>query len=202
MKLFLCVSQTVLNIYARVSGIFFNPLFSFSEDNSDSFYYLYNLFDGKNSAIFIGLVLSLLLIFVSIIRKIYRRLYLNFTRSSLSRLSGVKFEKYLSNLFSDDGFYVKSIGGKGDFGVDLLVKKDGITTAVQAKRYTKNVSLPAVQEVYAGKTYYGADRAIVITTSKYTKACKELARACEVQLIDGNELEKRIDRLKNGGHFL
>lgn len=40
----------------------------------------------------------------------------------------------------------------GDGGVDLILLKDGIKTAVQCKRYSGNVGVSAIQEVYAEKT--------------------------------------------------
>jgi restriction system protein len=65
---------------------------------------------------------------------------------------------------------------------------------VQAKRYGyKNcVSLSAVQEVYGAKAYYRANQAWVVTNSYFTKQAKELAAACDVKLIDREELQALI----------
>ncbi len=40
--------------------------------------------------------------------------------------------------------------GSGDYGVDVLAEKEGVTYAVQCKRYDGPVGVKAVQEAYAG----------------------------------------------------
>ena len=159
--------------------------------NYDFFKYI-----EDNSVLYYGLAIGLFLCLMLFVKRIFRNARFRRQYSSLAKLSGEEFENFLCHLYTQYGYQVKRIGGKGDFGVDLLVTKDGITTAVQAKRYTKNVSLSAVQEVYAGKTYYGADDAVVITTSRFTKAAKQLALPCEVTLIDCDELEKMYSRIQ------
>lgn len=142
-------------------------------------------------------LLSFALLFV--LRQMFYKIKIRRACSSVYKLSGEEFEELLVNLYRADGYRVRKIGGKGDFGVDLLITRNGVTTAVQAKRYNKNVSLSAVQEVYAGKTYYGADKAAVITNSRFTKGAKMLALPCEVELIEGDELEDMIARYKKSG---
>ena len=52
-------------------------------------------------------------------------------------MTGQQFEDYVSNLFSHLGYIVKITGGLEDMGCDLVVEKDNIKTAVQAKRWKK-----------------------------------------------------------------
>lgn len=139
------------------------------------------------------------LVLLLVVKHLFYKIRIRIACSSVYKLSGEEFEDLLLNLYRADGYRVKKIGGKGDFGVDLLVTKNGVTTAVQAKRYNKNVSLSAVQEVYAGKTFYGADKAVVITNSRFTKGAKMLAEPCEVELIEGDVLEEMIARYKKSG---
>lgn len=45
----------------------------------------------------------------------------------------------------------------GDFGVDILAEKNGISYAIQCKKYSGKVGVDAVQQVLAGKGYYQCD---------------------------------------------
>jgi restriction system protein len=56
----------------------------------------------------------------------------------------------------------------GDYGADLVLSKDGKRIVVQAKRYSKNVGLKAVQEVRGAGSHYGASAVWVITNRDYT----------------------------------
>lgn len=144
---------------------------------------------------------SLFAIFLFVLRCLFSSYRFNYRYNKITSLTGDQFEDFLADLYSKQGFAVRKIGGKGDFGVDLLVKKDGVITAVQAKRYTKNVSLDAVQQVYAGKTFYKADRAVVVTSSHFTRAARMLAEPCEVDLIDIETLDKIVSKLNKSGKF-
>ena len=59
---------------------------------------------------------------------------------------------------------------------------------VQAKKQKKTVGNKAVQEVHAARGYYQANRAIVITTSRFSKPAIELADRLGVELWDWNRL--------------
>lgn len=76
----------------------------------------------------------------------------------------------------------------GDYGADLVLKKDGKKVVAQAKRYSKDVGIMAVQEVIGAKSYYSANEAWVVTNSYFTKAARELAQTGSVRLVDRDEL--------------
>lgn len=57
------------------------------------------------------------------------------------------------------------------------------------------VGISAVQEIYAAQAYYKANEGWVVTNSVYTRQAKELAEACNVQLIDRVELQKLINKI-------
>jgi restriction system protein len=108
--------------------------------------------------------------------------------AEVDMMKGVQFEHYLQQLFIMLGYQVKLTRASGDFGADLILIKDYTKIVVQAKRYTKNVGLKAVQEVSGAKKHYGANEAWVVTNSLYTKQAKELAYSNEVFLIDRHDL--------------
>ncbi|AVF28844.1 restriction endonuclease [Paenibacillus larvae] len=111
----------------------------------------------------------------------------------IDKMDGRQFEFYLKALFDKLGYKAEVTKGSHDFGADLVF--DGKKRiVVQAKRYgyKDKVGIKAVQEVYAAKTYYKAKEAWVITNSKYSGSAKELAKACEVTLMDRNDLQNFI----------
>ncbi|AIK35303.1 restriction endonuclease family protein (plasmid) [Bacillus pseudomycoides] len=114
----------------------------------------------------------------------------------IDKMDGHQFEVYLKALFRELRYRPEVTKRSCDYGVDVVLKgKNRIV--IQAKRYgIKNrVGIRAVQEVYAGKAYYKADEAWIVTNSFYTKQAKELAEACHVKLIDRVELQKLINKV-------
>lgn len=114
--------------------------------------------------------------------------------TNIDGLSGLNFESLLEKLFIAMGYLVNRTKKSGDQGADLILKKDGEKTVVQAKRYTNTVGNKAVQEVLASREYYSASNAIVVTSSAFTISARELANASRVQLWDRKQLEIYIRR--------
>jgi restriction system protein len=111
----------------------------------------------------------------------------------IDRMDGRTFERRLGRLFSDLGYGVKHVGrAGGDFGGDLLVSKKGESSIVQAKCWSKNVTIKAVQEVAAARDYYKAKHALVVTNRSFTKQARTLARATRVELWGRDELVRRL----------
>ena len=112
-------------------------------------------------------------------------------------MEGYVFEHFLKTLFFYLGYDAVVTKRSGDYGADLVLKKDGKRVVVQAKRYTKNVGSKAVQEIVVARKHYDADEAIVITNSYYTKQAEEVAEENGVILIDRNELVSLINEARN-----
>ncbi|GIP22827.1 restriction endonuclease [Paenibacillus sp. J22TS3] len=113
---------------------------------------------------------------------------------------GKEFEEYLYRLFVALGYEdaYKTVGSR-DFGADLVfTDRGGSRNVIQAKRYAESnpVGLSAVQEIYSSMRYYGAQKSIVIASSRYTEACEILAGYNGVRLIDRSELKEMIDLFK------
>jgi restriction system protein len=103
-------------------------------------------------------------------------------------MDGKMFERYLATLFRRLGYQVEQTRYRGDYGADLVVRRSGMKVAVQAKRWTKNVGVKAVQEAVAAKGYYKADAAMVVTNRGFTEQARVLARANDVELWDRDRL--------------
>lgn len=114
----------------------------------------------------------------------------------IDKMDGFQFEVYLKALFRELGYRPEVTKRSCDYGVDVILKGRN-RIVIQAKRYgIKNrVGIRAVQEVYAGKAYYKADEAWIVTNSVFTKQAEELAKACQLKLIDRFELQNLINKV-------
>lgn len=121
--------------------------------------------------------------------------------TDIDKMDGFTFESYLGELFRNLGYEAKVTQGSGDFGADLILKKANQKIVVQAKRYSKNVGIKAVQEAQASIAYYKASEAWVVTNSDFTEAAYTLAKSNKVRLINREELIELIlqmnERKKN-----
>jgi len=107
-------------------------------------------------------------------------------------MDGRTFEQRLSVLFRALGYSVEQTRYRGDYGADLVVAKDGVRTAVQAKRWTKMVGIKAVQEAHASAAMYRCTRSMVVTNRYYSRAARELARVNNVTLWDRDDLVRAL----------
>jgi len=105
---------------------------------------------------------------------------------------GVEFENLIVRLYTAIGYESKRIGGSGDQGGDVIASRNGQSILIQAKFYEGSVNNNAVQQAIAARLHYGCSSAQVITTGVFTKGAIELARSTDVQLIDGDELQRLL----------
>lgn len=90
----------------------------------------------------------------------------------IDRMSGEHFEEYLAVLLERLGYDVTPTG-KYDKGADLLLYRDGVRTAVQAKCWRdKPVGVEAVRAVIASQRPYRCERGLVITNGTYTRTAR------------------------------
>jgi restriction system protein len=112
---------------------------------------------------------------------------------NIDAMSGRNFERYLEILFTKLGYRVNRTSYQGDYGADLVVTKDGVKTAIQAKRAKRRIGVKAVQEAVAAKGYYSCDKAMVVTNSFFTHQAATLAHRNRVLLWNRNRLAKAMD---------
>lgn len=119
--------------------------------------------------------------------------YINASLSIIDTMTGEEFEEYLQLQFIKLGYKAKLTPLKADYGADLVLKKSGVKTVVQAKRWKSKVGIEAVQQAVASIRYYNADNAIVITNSYFTENAINLAKANNVTLIDRSNLLRKLN---------
>jgi hypothetical protein len=109
-------------------------------------------------------------------------------------LQGVPFEQFLASIFVEWGYDVSTTKVSGDQGVDLVISKNGLELAIQAKGYpSTTVGNSAVQEAHTGMKYYGCHRCVVITNSTFTSAARKLAEGVGCVLIDHDMIPLLIE---------
>lgn len=124
----------------------------------------------------------------------------------ISTLSGTDFEILVQGLLKEDGYEnVIKMGGAGDLGVDIIASKwqQGrlLHYIFQCKRWASNVGSDPIQRLYAEKMRRGLDYAICVTTSGYTKDGKKVAIDLDVEIVDGNQLMKHLNRYFPGEYY-
>lgn len=117
----------------------------------------------------------------------------------IDKMDGIQFEHYLSAIFKSQGYNVKVTKATGDYGADLVLTKESEKIVVQAKRYSKNVGISAIQEITASKSYYNATRAWVVSNSFFTKSAIELAQSNGVELLDRKALINLVLKVNPSG---
>lgn len=116
----------------------------------------------------------------------------NSTLKDIDNMSGEEFEEFLEIVFRDMGYKTMLTPLTGDYGADLLVKKNGVKTVIQAKRWKSIVGVEAVQQVVASMRYYKATDAMVITNNYYSQNAINLAKVNNVRLWDRGDVIKLI----------
>jgi len=117
-----------------------------------------------------------------------RRKILQSNIREIDIMNGIEFERFMAATFETMGYEVNMTSVSGDFGADLILKKDNRTIVVQAKRHNQSIGISAVQQVHAAISYYKADEAWVVTNQDYSKAAYELAQKSNIRLINRNQL--------------
>ena len=114
-----------------------------------------------------------------------RRLQRALKESALDGLEGHDFEFFCADLLESRGFLdVEVTKASRDYGVDILAEKDGVTYAIQCKRYEGPVGVKAVQEAYAGRDYYERMVGVVMTNQYFTQPAVEVAGKLRILLWD------------------
>lgn len=133
----------------------------------------------------IVLIISCICILVSAKRK---------RPSDIDLMEGHDFEYFCAELLKKKGFLeVEVTKGSGDYGVDILAEKDGVTYAIQCKCYTTPIGVKAIQEAYAGRDYYDRMVGAVLTNQYFTTPAVEAAKKLKILLWDRGYLESMME---------
>lgn len=112
---------------------------------------------------------------------------------NFDEMDGHQFEHFCANVLSQNGFENVSVtSGSGDQGIDIIAYKDDIKYGIQCKCYHSDIGNKAVQEVFAGKTYYNCHVGIVLTNRDFTRSAIDLAKKDGIILWNRTKLLQMI----------
>lgn len=144
--------------------------------------------------LYMGLAALAALLLLAVVALLILRAARRKRPGDMDLMEGHDFEYYCADLLRRAGFLeVEVTRGSGDYGVDILAERDGVTYAVQCKRYDGPVGVKAVQEAYAGRDYYDRMVGAVMTNQYFTKPAVEVARKLRILLWDRGYLESMLD---------
>lgn len=113
-------------------------------------------------------------------------------------MDGHQFEYFCADVLKQNGFKNVSVtSGSGDQGIDIIAYKDDIKYGIQCKCYNSDIGNKAVQEVYAGKTFYNCHVGIVLTNRDFTRSAIDLAEKDGIILWNRTKLLQMIDNCKD-----
>lgn len=113
---------------------------------------------------------------------------------AIDLMEGHDFEYFCAGLLRKNGFQeVEVTKSSGDYGIDILAEKEGITYAIQCKCYTSPVGVKAIQEAYAGRDYYDCMVGAVLTNQYFTAPAAEAAGKLKILLWDRGYLETMME---------
>jgi restriction system protein len=114
----------------------------------------------------------------------------------LSSLSGESFEEFVAELFEMLDFEVEKVGGSGDAGADLrLRRRDGLVAVVQCKYHkTGLVGSPELQRFLGTIHHTKSAKGFFVTTSTFTLSAEKFAADNPIELLDGPRLVELVNQ--------
>ena len=146
-----------------------------------------------NIYMIIFIIIAVIALLTAIIYVLYRIRRTHRT-DAMDEMEGHDFEYFCADLLEKKGFLeVEVTRGSGDFGVDILAEKDGITYAIQCKRYQGPVGVEAVLRTYGGRDYYERMVGVVMTNQYFTAPAVEAAKKLHILLWDRGYLDSMLE---------
>jgi restriction system protein len=110
-------------------------------------------------------------------------------RMRLNAMNDREFEHEVAAIFGRLGYRTEVTPKTGDLGADVLMwDRGGAKWVVQVKQYSHPVGRPTVQAMRGVKRDFGAEGAMVVALSHFTKGAVEYAESQGIRLVDGDEL--------------
>jgi restriction system protein len=114
--------------------------------------------------------------------------------AQLASLSAESFEDFVGELFEMIGFEVEQVGGSGDEGADLRLRRnDGLIAVVQCKYQRQTVVGSPVLQKFLGTIHHThSHKGFFVTTSTFSLAAEKFAAEHPIELIDGPRLVELV----------
>lgn len=114
--------------------------------------------------------------------------------AQLASLTPESFEEFVGELFEMMGFEVEQVGGSGDEGADLKLRRnDGLIAVVQCKYQRQAVVGSPVLQKFLGTIHHThSHKGFFVTTSTFSLAAERFAAEHPIELIDGPRLAELV----------
>ena len=113
--------------------------------------------------------------------------------AQLTTLTPEGFEEFVGELFEAMGYEVEVVGGSGDEGADLRVKKGGLLAIVQCKYHSRGVvGSPELQKFLGTVHHTRSHKGFYVTTRTFTLAAERFVADNPIELIDGPRLVELV----------
>lgn len=113
--------------------------------------------------------------------------------AQLSTLTPEGFEEFVAEVFEAMGYEVDRVGGSGDEGADLRVRKKGLLAVVQCKYFTKGViGSPDLQKFLGTVHHTKSHKGFFVTTRTFSLAAEKFVAEHPIELIDGPRLVELV----------
>ncbi len=113
--------------------------------------------------------------------------------AQLATLTPEGFEEFVAELFEAMGYEVERVGGTGDEGADLMVKRRGTLAVVQCKYFSRGVvGSPELQKFLGTVHHTRSHKGYFVTTRTFTLAAEKFVAEHPIELIDGPRLVELV----------
>jgi len=118
--------------------------------------------------------------------------------TNFTLISPFDFENFVANLFNTMGYETEVTNKTGDYGIDVIAKKEGEIIAIQCKKYQEgnHVSNREVQRLLGSMQLKDlkANKGILITTSDFTKQAYFQAEDTPIELWNKETLHETVKK--------
>lgn len=109
----------------------------------------------------------------------------------IGKMGKTQFVIYVAKLFSLQGYEVRLTPVIENHGVDMLVKKDGVTKNVSCILANKVLCAEDIMYADEGKSFYQSDGAMIITNMYFDRTSLDFAKSHNWSLVDRNILTEQ-----------
>jgi restriction system protein len=113
--------------------------------------------------------------------------------AQLASLTPEGFEEFVAELFEALGYEVETVGGTGDEGADLRVRRAGLVAVVQCKYHARGVvGSPELQKFLGTVHHTRSHKGFFVTTRTFSLAAEKFVAEHPIELIDGPRLVELV----------
>lgn len=120
--------------------------------------------------------------------------------AQLTNLSPETFEEFVGEVFEVMGYEVQQVGGTGDEGADVRLRRGELHAIVQCKYHKRGVvGSPELQKFLGSVHHAHAHKGFFVTTSTFSLAAEKFAAENPIELVDGPRIVELVTQALGPG---